>query len=82
MVPSFFQAIKYQYTMRQGGRSCGSAHPRVELALAHREEHPGAQGVGASCASPHGKLAGRPPGFGAGMKRETWAHSAGVRSDG
>ena len=73
MVPPFFQAMKYQYTMRQGGKSCG---------IIRHEQPPRAMYKRPLTISRRSYLAGRPPGFGAGMNRETWAHSELVRSDG
>jgi hypothetical protein len=69
--PSLRQWKKYQYTMRQGGRSCGSnlqEHPvlsryRMALTISRR-----------------GYLAGRPPFLGAGIRGSSFAHSASVRS--
>ena len=70
-VPSAFQQRKYQYTMVQGGRSCGNARHWQPVRLTYSR---------ALTISRRSYLAGRPPGLGAGMKRWTWAHSAWVRS--
>jgi hypothetical protein len=70
-VPSFFQRRKYQYTMAHGGRSWGSArHWQPVLEMYSK----------ALTISRRSYLAGRPPGSGAGMNRQTWAYSAWVRS--
>jgi hypothetical protein len=70
-VPSFFQVRKYQYTVPQGGTSCGNAlHWQPGRATYSR----------ALTISRRSCLAGRPLDFGAGTNRSTWVHSGLVRS--
>ena len=61
---------KYQYTILHGGKSWGNA--RHWQPVRDREQ--------AVDDLSRAYFAGRPPGLGAGMKRETWAHWASVRS--
>ena len=70
-MPSFFQMRKYQYTLSQGGKSCGKARHWQPVRLTYSK---------ALTISRRSYLAGRPPGLGAGMKRWTWAHSDRLRS--
>jgi site-specific DNA recombinase len=72
-IPSFFQCMKYQYVIRQGGRSWGMARHWQPVRTTYSR---------ALTISRRSYLAGRPPGLGAGMNRETWAHSGPVRSVG
>ena len=70
-VPSFFQIRKYQYTVAQGGKSCGRARHWLPVRATYSR---------ALTISRRECLAGRPPVLGAGMTRSTWAHSAWARS--
>ena len=69
--PSLRQWKKYQYTIRQGGRSCGSSLQEQPVLSRYRM---------ALTISRRGYLAGRPPFFGAGIRGSSLTHSASVRS--
>jgi len=72
-VPSFFQSMKYQYTARHGGRSCGMARHWQPVRATYSK---------ASVISRRSYSAGCPPVLGAGMKRETWAYWGPGKSEG
>jgi len=72
VVPSAFHRLKYQYTVSQGGKSCGSCRHEQPVRFRYKI---------ASTIRRRGWIAGRPPGL-TGTIGSIQAHWASVKSEG